>query len=818
MPTAPLTRFGDFIKTRLGGTNQVTPTNGQLRTQRYGGGSSSGTTLPDTTSLSNRINEGLKQHRQKFSNSGNKVSQPKIKGTRGLNQSAANINSFGSTRANAASNSGTAITGSTATQNAINAWNQAKYGKGISQTPQGTSPIKTPSQVSQLAGVTTATTAPGAALFTPVSSNPAGVVIAAGALALGAGLYLGNKLYEGIGSPFGPSLGAHIKAALNDNTNPLSPVNNGETDPRQTNAQEGQTFDRKVWGEDNKRYNITYYGLFDYSDSFDKDRRSRGVVRSGPHFKSYKLGPIGKTIWKSPDSQPQGKHEFHGITSPSSIYERGTYKTLGVVGGAGTNNTDYSKPGIEITDIVEVGNESQGSIVPRTLNNPTNWPSPEELPFTGKPDLGTPTGYDPQADLNNFPEQKPEIDISDPPIDFESPNKTNPSSPRDKNEPEILDPVDPLDTTKPVEPQDKKQELSERLKKYEEKIQSLKVNSATALPLALTAPLLLRPTTDKNKITNPSPPSTLINNPPVTKASTGCGCNGGINAHTDQVGQQLNSKLDDLLGAKNTAQNGLLTVILGFVEQIAQVTGVGAFPVSAPVNLNQKASGTKTINNLAEAHLWQADNLDSTIGGWPNTIQNADTGGVVENLTVSDSLAEIQGLLMAMAIGQGINQQGIFKTLTETTGIKQQSMLARQYAQANAEYLGYNLRQTSRQVPNTYTPGVENIMQLLNPGKIPMEAVENADDMDLQSCLRELCASAAIIRAVFFRNTGTEDVETALRERLDQAKAVNAKDSGFEEYLQQVEQGFGLSQPYGRDASSGPRISDRTNTDTNQTP
>lgn len=304
--------------------------------------------------------------------------------------------------------------------------------------------------------------------------------------------------------------------------------------------------------------------------------------------------------------------------------------------------------------------------------------------------------------------------------------------------------------------------------------------------------------------------------PTRTKQNTRCGCNKGI---LDGVKQMFNNHAD------TAAQLGLLATILdllstvkGLVNNVVSAVGVDAFPMSAPVNLNKKASGTTTLNNLAEAHVWQAQNLDSTIGGWPNTIQNLDSGADIENLTVSDSLAEIQGLLMAMAIGQGINQQGIFKTLTETTGIKQQTMLARQYAQGNAEYLGYNLRQTSRQVPNTYTPGVENIMELLTPGKIPMESVENADEMDLQTCLRELCASAAIIRAVFFRNTGTQDIEAALRERLEQANAVNAKGSDFDEYLRQVEQGFGLSQPYGRDPSNGPRISDRTSTNNDTTP
>ncbi|MEM0979987.1 MAG: hypothetical protein AAGH78_06910 [Cyanobacteria bacterium P01_H01_bin.58] len=270
--------------------------------------------------------------------------------------------------------------------------------------------------------------------------------------------------------------------------------------------------------------------------------------------------------------------------------------------------------------------------------------------------------------------------------------------------------------------------------------------------------------------------------------------------------------LDRLGSLSFIPQLGLLGTILDLVQQIGDVVGLGAFPITAPANLNAKATGTTTLNNLGEAHLWQAKNLDSTIGGWPNTIQDLDNGNPIENLTVSDSLAEIQGMLMAMAIGQGINQQGIFKTLTETTGIKQQSMLARQFSQANAEYLGYNLNQTTRTVPNTYTPGVENILELLNPGKIPMEAVENVDDMDLQSCLRELCASAAIIRAVFFRNTGTDDIEQALREKIDQARNVNdtAGSTDFREYLNQVEQGFGIPSPYGRDQTQGPRLSDRS--------
>ncbi|ESA38108.1 collagen-like protein 5 [Leptolyngbya sp. Heron Island J] len=328
-------------------------------------------------------------------------------------------------------------------------------------------------------------------------------------------------------------------------------------------------------------------------------------------------------------------------------------------------------------------------------------------------------------------------------------------------------------------------------------------------------PLPLIPGNATNASNNRKPETQSGNNGNSSNPPDSCNSRCGLPG-INQTKKTEKRILDALGNLTDLSGLGLLVTILDIVNGISSAVGVSAFPMSVPSILNKKSTETTTLNNLGEAHLWQAKNLDSTIGGWPNTIQDLDSGNPLENLTVSDSLAEIQGMLMAMAVGQGINQQGIFKTLTETTGIKQQTMLARQFAQGNAEYLGYNLRQTTRQVPNTYTPGVENILELLNPGHVPMEAVENVDNMDLQSCLRELCASAAIIRAVFFRNTGTNDIEQALRERLDQARNVNetAGGSDFDEYLRQVEQGFGLSNPYGRDQTQGPQLRDRSDNTT----
>ncbi|MEM7063812.1 MAG: hypothetical protein AAF572_11690 [Cyanobacteria bacterium P01_B01_bin.77] len=719
-----------------------------LTTQRYGAGASPATTLPTSQGTSNALNRSLQRHQQTFSNGGSHTA-PVPKGTRGLNQSAANINAFGSTKGNVASNAGTATTGSARTNAAIEAWNKAKA-SGTNAAPKGTAPIN-PTMAKSAASAGAITTSAGfgsSILFTPVSANPAGVVVGLGAGALAAGLWAGNKLYEGLGSPFGPSLGVLLKDALNSPTGAdIDPINGEYVAPEAPPFEGGQS--------PGVRYHFEL--TMQYGDVFTPDSRTHSAV-----------GPLSVETGTQPDK----------LCSASLKHGRGTYYSTFA------SNPDNCPVNYHLRNVRRADGQADtggNPPVPAPIfQNPAKWLPSSELPTFAPPAITPkiePTTSEPLLAPQPEPEAPAVPAVPYVPTRDELPN------------PEPLAPTEsPGDGRRPQEP-----------------------------PLDAPLPPLFIPAREAAKSqgatkgTTPANPSKgRLAVPPAAKKSTKCPCTGGINAHTDQLGQQINTRLDALAdNANDTVQNGLLAAILGFVEQIAEVTGVGAFPVSAPANLNQKASGTTTLNNLAEAHLWQANNLDSTVGGWPNTIENLDSGGTIENLTVSDSLAEIQGLLMAMAIGQGINQQGIFKTLTETTGIKQQSMLARQYAQSNAEYLGYNLRQTSRQVPNTYTPGVENILELLNPGKIPMEAVENADDMDLQSCLRELCASAAIIRAVFFRNTGTGDIEQAIRNQINQARGVNESSaSSFSDYLERVEQGFGTQQPYGREQTQGPHITD----------
>ncbi|MEO1741279.1 MAG: hypothetical protein AAFR99_05665 [Cyanobacteria bacterium J06629_9] len=238
-----------------------------------------------------------------------------------------------------------------------------------------------------------------------------------------------------------------------------------------------------------------------------------------------------------------------------------------------------------------------------------------------------------------------------------------------------------------------------------------------------------------------------------------------------------------------------------------------------PANLNGKATGTRSLSNLAELGVYNVEALDSVVGQYPMQIQTED-GTNVSIDTASDAQQEIIGMLMSMSIGQGLSQQGIMKTLVETTGIKQQSLLAAQYAQANAEFLGYRGNRTRINAPNTYTPGAENILDMLNPGNVPMQGFRNEDSDDLQTCLRELCAAAAIIRAVYFRQVDTNDVEGSIRQRFDSARAtrdgVQQAIDDLDDFIQSVEAGYGLTDPYGRSEANYPKIYNRSATNGNQ--
>ncbi|NEZ60340.1 hypothetical protein DXZ20_32795 [Leptolyngbyaceae cyanobacterium CCMR0081] len=329
--------------------------------------------------LSNALNRSLQRHQHNFSQRGNRTS---TSGPRGTTQSAQNITKFGSQTGNVASNSGTATTGSARTAHAIQTWNAAKRARF--NAPQGTNPLH-----STAANGTTlsagAAVGGGSILFTPVASNPAGVVATLGTAALGIGLYAGNKLYEGMGSPFGPSLGEHLKAALGKNDQQLEPSTQASKP-----IAEGLTHDPETYGEAGKKYTVTYRTKSDYGPDHSEGPQERPWRES--KTLTGKTGPIGTAVYRNPNSQPEGKHYFKGITGGNAhrdhqFYGGGDLLDMGFITGTGTNNRDVFVSYLEILDVVPLddnNNPSGAPVEPQVITPSKSWPDISELPdFSG---------------------------------------------------------------------------------------------------------------------------------------------------------------------------------------------------------------------------------------------------------------------------------------------------------------------------------------------------------------------------------------------------------------------------------------------------
>ena len=318
-------------------------------------------------------------------------------------------------------------------------------------------------------------------------------------------------------------------------------------------------------------------------------------------------------------------------------------------------------------------------------------------------------------------------------------------------------------------------------------------------------------------IYKPSPSETASGRKPIPPNSPSCSpCFTGIN---QKVGNLTDSIKDQLSNLPNLANLGLVATILDIVNGISSAIGVSAFPINVPQTINAKASTTTTLNNLTELHEWNARNLDSVMGHWPNAM-NTEDGNFLEFDTVNDQLNELLGLNMAIALNVGINQQLGTKGLVEMQGIKQEAQLSKAYAQGNAEYLGYRQKQSAVTVPTSVTNFADNITSFLSPSTQKMMSVENVDDEDINSCLRTLCEAAAIIIARFKRpvnrNIPTEDI----RARIEQAKKVGNNTftygnqqvvDDFADFVRQVEEGFGVADAYGRQSNERPNIQDLSN-------
>ncbi|MBD2365187.1 hypothetical protein H6G36_29220 [Anabaena minutissima FACHB-250] len=274
---------------------------------------------------------------------------------------------------------------------------------------------------------------------------------------------------------------------------------------------------------------------------------------------------------------------------------------------------------------------------------------------------------------------------------------------------------------------------------------------------------------------------------------------------------------------------------------------IGPLPASVPTSLVKTNSGTTTIQSLAQYIAYSVIQTNAQFGQFPQEIniqdadltQEGDQSKQVKLPNLAETLAEIVGMLLVLQSESNANLIATINGMIEAGNAKQLALLASDYAQANAEFLGYKGKQIEHKMPFTFKPGEGQLDKMLKAGEVKVKGFENDDKSDLNDLIMPILEMAAMYRASNFRNVGTSDpyskISAILRgaSLLSDAADVLAKipatntESGpgapppepkkdeWDSFVEQIETGFigqpGITDtlhPYGRPLDQRPRIRD----------
>ena len=307
--------------------------------------------------------------------------------------------------------------------------------------------------------------------------------------------------------------------------------------------------------------------------------------------------------------------------------------------------------------------------------------------------------------------------------------------------------------------------------------------------------------------------------------------------------EQLEAKYQALSSSEEAEGKYTVLNLPRYVQSVVAATygrlGLQDYPVTVPTSLTGKSNDTLALPHLTRFQSWQTKQLDALLGQYPIEIDIEDSDLVkvgsqklkVKLPNVAESLAEIMGLLITTrGLADASVNVGI-RTLSEL-GVTRETVTKGYYkTEAIEDYLGYELKRKTIVVPHFFNPHgekagdpVENLSDFLKLGKTDLEIEEYAENKGLEFKLTTLLEAARIIKAHFWRsvsldeNSFKDQMNHLLRrgeEATSKADEALNKESDFDAYLEEVEQGFtgkaGIKDPvnpYGRPYDQRPKITE----------
>lgn len=295
-----------------------------------------------------------------------------------------------------------------------------------------------------------------------------------------------------------------------------------------------------------------------------------------------------------------------------------------------------------------------------------------------------------------------------------------------------------------------------------------------------------------------------------------------------EVYREMAIQAKELCYAKNVIES---------VDKLSKAVGVDEYPASL-ISEDEGFIGNLIPNpnievkNLTQLMGWFIERFDEVAGQFeiPIEIKDSDPttpGDQPKGLkipNIAEGIAEIIGLLLQTTINSETLVSLAIRTLIETRQDKQQNFKGYMLLEALIEYIGFNYEDKKVLLPMTFTPGKENLDEMLKETTIEVAVAEYNEKLNLQADFARYRRAAGILEARYFRKIDTNgdtklQIMKYLKDAYDLAKKVNKNDDDdFEKFVGEAEIGFtntpGVSDtqhPYGNSYSERTKIKDLSN-------
>lgn len=289
----------------------------------------------------------------------------------------------------------------------------------------------------------------------------------------------------------------------------------------------------------------------------------------------------------------------------------------------------------------------------------------------------------------------------------------------------------------------------------------------------------------------------------------------------DDIAAALNKLAEALTGGGEGGKEGIMQKL----DKICAAVGCDDFPVNVPECVTDKSRGMTKRGSIPQLITWHLLQMDAMIGKFPLKIKikdaDLDEEGDQEKEVIlpnlAEAIAEIYGQASIASIATGTLVNIATRNLIESGAIKKSSIQTFFWAEAIADYLGFQVEEHYEKVPYAFNPKeVGNLEKALESCEVEIPCMEfkptRKNDNDFQFSLRELMTAAGIVRAAFFNPLDKNNPGKQLKQDLRHLKDDDDEES-FDDFVNSVEKGFidkaGTTEqeyPYGRLYSQRPKI------------